>query len=155
MRNSGCYIVLDFDGTVVKHCYPAVGNDIGAVPVLECLVKNGHQLILNTMRGRDCGGEDLLQPAVDWFAERNIPLAGINENPYQKEWTSSPKPYGHVYIDDAALGAPIMVDKNDGNQYIDWSLASVRLYYLGFLTDQDIVQLLQCGTIRAEHIAKI
>ena len=74
MRNSGYYIVLDFDGTVVKHSYPAVGADIGAVPVLECLVRNGHQLILNTMRGRDCEGEDLLQPAVDWFAERNIPL---------------------------------------------------------------------------------
>ena len=154
MRNSGYYIVLDFDGTVVKHSYPAVGADIGAVPVLECLVRNGHQLILNTMRYRDCEGEDLLQPAVDWFAERNIPLAGINENPSQKEWTSSPKPYGQVYIDDAALGAPLMVDKKDGSRYIDWSLASVHLYYRGFLTDQDIVELIKHGTIRAEHIAK-
>ena len=40
----GYYIVLDFDGTVVKHRYPAVGEDIGAVPVLKKLVKNGHHV---------------------------------------------------------------------------------------------------------------
>lgn len=100
------------------------------------------------------GERTFYSPLWTWFAERNIPLAGINENPSQKEWTSSPKPYGQVYIDDAALGAPLMVDKKDGSRYIDWSLASVHLYYRGFLTDQDIVDLIQLGTIRAEYIAK-
>ena len=51
------YIVLDFDGTVVKHRYPAVGEDIGAVPVLQRVVKNGHQLLLNTMRS-PCGSNN-------------------------------------------------------------------------------------------------
>ena len=32
MTRNGYYVVLDFDGTVVKHRYPAVGEDIGAVP---------------------------------------------------------------------------------------------------------------------------
>lgn len=32
MTVSGYYIVIDFDGTVVKHRYPAIGEDIGALP---------------------------------------------------------------------------------------------------------------------------
>ena len=43
-------IVIDFDGTVVTHDFPKVGNDIGAVPVLKELIANGHRLILFTMR---------------------------------------------------------------------------------------------------------
>ena len=43
-------IAIDFDGTCVTHDFPAVGKDIGAVPVLKMLVDSGHQLILYTMR---------------------------------------------------------------------------------------------------------
>lgn len=52
---------------------------------------------------------DGLQDAIDWFKKYDIPLFGVNEkkNPTQKDWTSSPKPYAHIYIDDAALGVPL------------------------------------------------
>ena len=43
-------IALDFDGTVVTHEYPHIGEDAGAVPVLKELVANGYRLILHTMR---------------------------------------------------------------------------------------------------------
>ena len=48
---------LDFDGTVVKHEFPNIGGDIGAIPVLK-------RLILFTMRS----GETL-DAAVKWFAD--------------------------------------------------------------------------------------
>jgi len=48
-------INIDFDGSVVTHEYPHVGQDIGAVPVLQKLVENGHRLILFTMRSADRG----------------------------------------------------------------------------------------------------
>ena len=35
-------IGIDFDGTCVKHAFPSIGDDIGAVPVLKELVDNGH-----------------------------------------------------------------------------------------------------------------
>lgn len=55
-------IAVDFDGTVVSHEYPHIGEDIGAVPVLKELVAAGHKLILYTMRsGR------LLDEARMWF----------------------------------------------------------------------------------------
>ena len=146
-------IVLDFDGTVVKHAFPAVGEDIGAAPILKRLVANGCCLILNTMRSRDSAGVDMLQPALDWFEQRGIPLYGVNENPTQKEWTSSPKVYGNLYIDDGALGAPLKVDA-DGGIYMDWNKVAAHLYYMGLLSEKDLLNLVKEGSLDLEIIQK-
>lgn len=72
-------IVIDFDGTVVTHAFPQIGEDIGAVPVLKELISNGHRLILFTMRSNserpesydpifDPPSGPLLDEAVQWFA---------------------------------------------------------------------------------------
>ncbi len=118
------YIGIDFDGTCVTHDYPQVGKDIGAVPILKKLVEQGHQLILFTMRSDKpettnshfqvlTEGELYLSDAVNWFKQNDIPLYGIQTNPTQLSWTTSPKAYCHLYIDDAGLGCPLTF-----NQYI-------------------------------------
>lgn len=113
------YIGVDFDGTVVTHNYPKVGEDIGAVPVLLEMVAAGHKLILNTMRSKET-----LDDAVKWFKKHNIPLHGANKNPTQETWTTSPKVYAHLYIDDAALGCPIKFDTNiSDSPFVDWDSA--------------------------------
>lgn len=115
-------IVIDFDGTCVSHEFPLVGKEIGAVKVLKKLVKNGHRLILFTMRSdRPVGGSTgdptisdvtgmFLTDAVSWFNKNNIPLYGVQKNPTQINWTTSPKAYGQLIIDDAALGCPLKKD---------------------------------------------
>ena len=121
-------INLDFDGTAVSHEFPNIGNDIGSVPVLKRLVENGHKLILFTMRSHRPflgmnGGDsrDTLAEAVNWFKVNDIPLYGINTNPTQKDWTDSPKSYGHLMIDDTALGCPLMYDtKISSRPFVDW-----------------------------------
>lgn len=153
VKVTGYCVVLDFDGTVVKHAYPAVGEDIGAVPILKRLVANGCNLLLNTMRSHDSAGEDTLQPALDWFEERGLPLYGVNENPTQKEWTSSPKVYGNIYIDDGALGAPLKTDTK-GNIYMDWDKVTLLLYYMGLLTDNDIIEMVQKGEVNLDIMQK-
>lgn len=120
-------ICIDFDGTCVTHEYPDIGRDIGAVEVLQDLVEQGHKLILFTMRS----GETLEQ-AVDWFGRNGIELYGVNKNPTQEQWTSSPKAYGQLYIDDAALGVPLMYPSN-GRPYVDWVHVEEILYERGIL----------------------
>lgn len=140
-------IAVDFDGTCVTHEFPEVGKDIGAVPVLRELVEKGHKIILYTMRSHPdknnqnktlSGGiisNDTLQDAIDWFKENEIPLWGINENPKQKEWTSSPKIHANIYIDDAALGTPLRYAKDAGlyRPYVDWNRMRTLLKIKGVL----------------------
>lgn len=113
------HIVIDFDGTVCAHEYPDIGFDIGAVPILKRLVEAGHKLILFTMRDNK-DERNHLDEAVQWFHERDIDLFGIQTNPTQHFWTSSPKAYGHIIIDDAALGCPLIYPENGGRPYVDW-----------------------------------
>lgn len=123
MAKEKLIIAIDFDGTCVAHDYPRLGKDIGAVPVLKRLVADGHKLMLWTMRGTRTQPSDTLQDAVNWFKQNDIPLWGINENPEQKAsgWTNSNKQYAQLYIDDAALGAPLKMDKQISNRpFIDW-----------------------------------
>ena len=116
-------IAIDFDGTCVKHAYPRIGEDIGAVPVLKEMVKNGHQLVLNTMRSGK-----LLDEAIQWFENNDIKLSGANHTPGQATWTQSPKVYAQLYIDDAALGCPTVMDDN-GRVYVDWKIVAKAFGY--------------------------
>lgn len=122
-------ICIDFDGTCVTHEYPNIGRSIGAMPVLRDLQDSGHQLILFTMRS----GKELAE-AVIYLEQNGIVLYGINSNPTQREWTASPKAYGQLYIDDAALGAPLVNPSNPRERpYIDWSMVRSMLVRRGVL----------------------
>lgn len=112
-------ISIDFDGTCVTHEFPFVDKDIGAVPVLKELVENGNQLILFTIRSDNNKG-NLLRDSVYWFKENEIPLYGIQTNPSQSTWTSSPKAYAEIYIHDAALGCPLIYSENVERPYVNW-----------------------------------
>lgn len=117
-------ICIDFDGTCVTHEFPEIGEDIGAVPVLKKLIDAGHQLILFTMRSDKENNSDnagYLTASVKWFGDNNIPLYGINVNPTQRRWTKSPKAYGQLYIDDAALGCPLAYNPElSARPFVDW-----------------------------------
>ena len=118
-------IAIDFDGTCVTHMYPEVGENIGAEYVLKALTEEGHILVLNTMRS----GKEL-KDAENWFKEHNIPLYGVNKTPGQENWTSSPKVYAKLYIDDSALGCPL----KSRNKFVDWIAVSEFLVNNGILS---------------------
>lgn len=109
-------IAVDFDGTCVDHRFPDVGPDVPhVVEVLRRLRAEGCHLVLWTMRS-----EEYLDHAVRWFAERDITLYGVNTNPTQWTWTSSPKAYANVYVDDAALGCPLIQPAAFKRPCVDW-----------------------------------
>lgn len=123
--DSRLVIAIDFDGTCVEHDYPAVGLEIeGAVETLRALNKRGHRLILFTMRS----GEKL-EAAERWFRDRKIELWAVNENPEQRSWTASPKVYADYYIDDSALGCPIMFIDGVRHPVVNWSKVRTMLEY--------------------------
>ena len=116
-KDKGYVIAVDFDGTCVEHNYPAIGMDVeGAVEVLRTLNKHGHRIILNTMRSGQ-----RLEAAVRWFRDRKIELWAVNRNPEQECWTSSPKVYADIYIDDSALGCPLIFLEGVRRPVVNWS----------------------------------
>jgi hypothetical protein len=116
-KDKGYVIAVDFDGTCVEHNYPAIGMDVeGAVEVLRTLNKHGHRIILNTMRSGQ-----RLEAAIRWFRDRKIEIWAVNRNPEQECWTSSPKVYADIYIDDSALGCPLIFLEGVRRPVVNWS----------------------------------
>ena len=140
MDISKLIIAVDFDGTCVTHDFPAVGKEIGAAKVLKRLTDDGAQLILWTMRSDNRpatharNGDPLENPnpltdAVAWFEGHEIPLFGTQRNPTQDSWTSSPKAYAKLYIDDAALGCPLTMNLALSERpFVDWEAVETMLY---------------------------
>lgn len=157
------YIGIDFDGTCVTHEFPEIGRDIGAVPVLKKLVEAGHQLILFTMRcdlkkpvlpSKEIKGSEpryYLSEAVKWFSDNGIPLYGANHNPDQYTWTTSPKPYCHIYIDDAALGVPLVIGDHE-RPYVNWKEAEKMLQKLQALPINELIKCPNCNSIEKASV---
>lgn len=122
------YIGIDFDGTIVEHEYPEIGKSVhGAIETLKALALAGHKLILFTMRHGDT-----LTEAVEYLECNGITLYGVNENPSQT-WSDSRKVYCHLYIDDAALGCPLVWSIEKNRPHVNWSKVNELLNARGLL----------------------
>lgn len=128
-------LAVDFDGTIVDHKFPEIGVAApGAFKWLKHFQSLGIKLILWTMRsdGRDNGSTPLTD-AVNFCEDNGIQFWSINSNPQQSSWTKSPKVYAHCYIDDAAIGCPLLPPIRDGGRKIvDWETVGpeiIRLYH--------------------------
>lgn len=123
-------IAVDFDGTIVDHCYPDIGKPVpDAIEWLKLLQDAGAKLILWTMRsgGRE-GERDLLQEAVEYCRSSGIEFWAVNSNPEQAAWTQSPKAYAHAYIDDAAIGCPLLENPRCGGRpFVNWGEVGPRM----------------------------
>lgn len=116
-------IAVDFDGTIADHRYPEIGEAVpGAIDSLKTFAACGARLILFTMRSDlRSDGRNYLTEAVEWCRARGVEFWGVNQNPEQASWTSSPKPYAHIYIDDAAAGCPLRENpRYNGRPMVDW-----------------------------------
>lgn len=97
-------IAVDFDGTIVTHKYPAIGDELPfATETLKMLIEDRHRLILWTVRE----GE-LLQQAVDWCKERGVEFFAINRD-YPEETIDNNNHFSRklkvdMWIDDRNVG---------------------------------------------------
>jgi hypothetical protein len=97
-------IAVDFDGTIVEHRYPKIGEEIPfAVETLKMLVQDRHKLILWSVRE----GE-LLEEAVNWCKERGLEFYAVNRD-YPEETVDNNPHFSRklkvdLFIDDRNLG---------------------------------------------------
>ncbi len=117
------YICVDFDGTIVDHAFPKIGVPVpGAIEWMKRWVEVGAKLILFTMRSGD-----VLSDAVTYLEKNGVALHGINHNPDQSSWSASPKAYGHIYVDDAAFGCPLLALDGFNRACVDWDIVGPQV----------------------------
>ena len=95
-------IAVDFDGTIVEHKYPEIGEELlFAFQTLKELQKQGHQLILWTYRA----GKEL-DEALEFCKKNAFEFYAVNKN-YPEEVfddSISRKIDADIYIDDKNFG---------------------------------------------------
>jgi len=96
-------IAVDFDGTIVTHRYPKIGEPIPfAFEVLKQLAEEGNRLILWTYRE----GKSLTD-AVAFCRKNGLEFYAVNSDYPNDSWTEksvSRKIHADVYIDDKNFG---------------------------------------------------
>ena len=97
-------IAVDFDGTIVEHRYPEIGEERPfAVQTLRMLIADHHRLILWSVREGK-----LLDDAVEWCRERGIEFYATNRD-YPEETENGNEHYSRkikvdIFIDDRNIG---------------------------------------------------
>jgi hypothetical protein len=96
-------IAVDFDGTIVEHKYPEIGEiKLFAFETLRELQKQGHQLILWTYRfGKE------LDDAVEFCRKQGVEFYAVNKSYPEEilnENEASRKIDAELFIDDRNLG---------------------------------------------------
>lgn len=98
-------IAVDFDGTIVEHRYPEIGDEKPfATEVLRMLIAERHKLILWTVREGK-----LLDEALQWCSERGVTFYAINSDfsdmfKETKSKNQSCKLSADIFIDDRGIG---------------------------------------------------
>ncbi len=97
-------IAVDFDGTIVEHKYPEIGEEIPfAIETLKMLIKDRHKLILWSVREGK-----LLDEAVEWCRERGVEFYAVNRD-YPEETRDNNQHFSRklkveMFIDDRNIG---------------------------------------------------
>ena len=103
VTNNFMTIAIDFDGTIVEHRYPRIGEEIPfAVDTLKMLLQDKHRLILWSVREGK-----LLDEAVEWCKSRGLEFYAVNKDYPEEERAHegfSRKLKVDMFIDDRNLG---------------------------------------------------
>jgi len=98
-------IAVDFDGTIVEHRYPEIGEERPfATETLRKLIEERHKLILWTVREGQ-----LLEDALNWCKERGVEFYAVNSDTSEEfigdvTANNSRKLNADVFIDDRNVG---------------------------------------------------
>lgn len=98
-------IAVDFDGTIVEHKYPEIGDEVPfATDTLKALIADHHKLILWSVREGK-----LLDDAVEWCRKRGVEFYAVNRDYPEENGKDSNNHYSRklkadMFIDDRNVG---------------------------------------------------
>ena len=108
-------IAVDFDGTIVEHRYPEIGEEVPfATDTLKMLIAQHHKLILWSVREGK-----LLDEAVEWCRARGVEFYAVNRD-YPEESEEANKHYSRK------LKADMFIDDRNFGGLPDWG----TIYYM-------------------------
>lgn len=132
-------IAVDFDGTIVTHEFPAIGQLLpGVKKTIAALRKNDHKVFLWTMRGYHPEHRRCLEEAAWWLEDNDIVLDGFNHSPSRFS-TQSPKQHANIYIDDAALGCPLCIYGD--SVAVDWLEVAKYLCRERYINQEQLTEI--------------
>lgn len=98
-------IAVDFDGTIVEHRYPEIGEEVPfATDTLKQLIADRHKLILWSVREGK-----LLDEAVEWCRQRGVEFWAVNRDYPEENGAGSNNHFSRkikadIFIDDRNIG---------------------------------------------------
>jgi len=93
-------IAVDFDGTIVEHKFPDIGEErLGAVETLKWMQSESHKVIIWT-----CRNGARLASMMNWLKEQGFTPDAVNSNIAHCPGFAVPKILADIYIDDRNLG---------------------------------------------------
>lgn len=109
------FVAVDFDGTLCTDAFPEVGTPKRfVIDYVKRLAAEGSKIILYT--SRENGTRKLLDEAVAFCKEQEIPLYAVNENPGNPHAakiglkpSDGRKVFADLYIDDKAVN-PLAIE---------------------------------------------
>lgn len=128
---------IDFDGTIVEHCFPMIGEPLPfAFEVLKEMKAAGWKLILWTCREDSdrYANRQYLTEAVNFCLKNGIEFDGINEAIREEDFRDDDfklrKPYAHCHIDDKNFGGfpgwdvirKVLLEKH--SLTVDWTVST-------------------------------
>jgi hypothetical protein len=133
-------IYLDFDGTIVEHHYPIIGEqNPDSFKVVDMLIKADHKIILNTMRVEFQDGT--LEEAMNYIqkelskidaAYKNFKLEHTHEKIHPPLWNWDRHLEDQcIYIDDICIGTPMRNNITRLGEMVDWSTLNKQFREFG------------------------
>ncbi len=114
-------LAIDFDATLAEHQFPRIGPEVPeAINWCKVFQKLDAKLILWTVRQDGPKMGDVRTAAVNWCKDRGLVFDAVNNDLAVYQFDQGNKIYAHIYIDDAALGCPVIWTPS-GARVVDWS----------------------------------
>ena len=133
-------IYLDFDGTIVEHQYPAIGQiNTGCLAIVDKLGKAGHEIVINTMRVEY--DDKLLTDAIEFI---NHSMTNLKNNTQVYSFTHTNHKYDptkwdwslhlkteRIFVDDVCEGIPLKDAISSNKPMVDWDKLDVEFKKYG------------------------